>query len=755
MIILNRGSCMDEKDIKEKINSLLEKVNVLRYSDSQRAIECSNDTLQLCEQIGYTLGEKVAKLYMAHSYNNIGNYEEALDLVYNSLHYFIEEGFYDLQWLGYNLLGVIFFELGDTEKSMTSLDSAQTIALEIDLGKKYDDNASSKRATMLTLNNMAENYKYLKEYKEAFIYCEKAYKIDVRLGYSLSKGLTILSLGEIYYLLEDYEKSYNLAYKALWFLKYYNYSLAQGDNYKLIALTSWKQGNYVKADEYFYMAINLNEKEAIPNYKIDALISYYEYLKDRKRTTEALDLLVNACDLSIKYNLPEKVSEVSILLSTIYGDLGDYEASYKYTKLHYQYENKYIEAYNNNIIHGLNIKKKMQEIEKENNKIVENNKDLKIKSQSLQTIVEKISIISELGQKITSTLNVESILDILYSSIKNFMDLCYFCIGLYDEKNSIINYLDVIINGRKEKIPSSSIINNLSFSGNCIKSGQFIIINDISKEFPKYIDEKEYKEQLKININNQLNSLIFCPLIVNTKIIGVMTIQSKGKNTFTPYHIEMIKALSAYAAIAINNAIKSMELETEVTKTKGIQTELERLNEILLFLSENDSLTGIANRRKFDNYMNYVWNISIEERTSLSLLLIDIDYFKEYNDNFGHLEGDKCLSIVAGTLANLSKGKNFVARYGGDEFIIVLPNSSIDLATEFGENIRNKIKELNILHEFSKNANRVTLSIGISSVIPNKNISIDEFIRGADDALYNAKKCGRNRVSINRQCALD
>jgi len=738
---------MNDKDIRKKICALLEKANSLKYSNSKLTIEFSNDALRLCEKIGYTLGEKVAKSYMAHSYNSIGNYVKALDLVNDSLHYFLEEGFYDLQWWGYNLLGVIFYELGDIEKSMDFYDKAQTIAIEIDLGKRYDKNATSKRSKMLTLNNIAENYKLLKEYKKALIYCERAYNIDTQLDYSLSRGLTILSLGEIYYLLEDYDNAESIAYKALWYLKHYKYTLAEGDTYKLIAVTSWKKGNYTKADEYFYIAINLNEKESVPTYKIDALISYYEYLCYREKSTLALEVLINACNLSIKYNHPEKVSEISILLSIFYGNIADFESAFKYTKLHYQYEKVYIESYNKNILCSLNIKKKMQEVEKENNKIVEKIKNLKMKSQSLQILVEKISIISELGQKITSTLNEHSILDMLYSSIKNFMDLSYFCIGLYDEKNSMINFLDVIINGKKEQIPSLSISNKPSFAANCIASSEVIIINDISKEFPKYINEESYNNQLKLKYNTELNSLIFCPLIVNNKTIGVMTIQSKWKNAFTPYHIEMIKALSSYAAIAINNAIKSKELETEVTKTKAIQMKLEKLNGRLLSLSENDSLTGIPNRRKFDNYLNDVWNIGIRERTTISVLLIDIDYFKEYNDNFGHLEGDECLARVAETLANLNNGQHFVARYGGDEFVILLPRCSIESAIKFGEIIKSKMVEVNILHGFSKISSRVTLSIGVSSIIPSKNISINEFIRKVDTALYVAKKCGRNRIS--------
>ena len=97
---------MNEESIRKKIEVLLEKANLLKYSDSQSTIAILNDVLNLCEQIGYTLGEKVAKSYMAYAYHSIGNDEEALDLIYFSLNYFIKEGFCDLNWCGYNLLGI-------------------------------------------------------------------------------------------------------------------------------------------------------------------------------------------------------------------------------------------------------------------------------------------------------------------------------------------------------------------------------------------------------------------------------------------------------------------------------------------------------------------------------------------------------------------------------------------------------------------------------------------------------------------------
>ena len=115
---------MNDLSIREKISVLLEKASSLKYSEPQQTIKFSKKALLLSEKIGYTFGEKVAQSYMAYSYHSIGNDEKALDLIYISLDYFIKEGFCDLIWWGYNLLGIIFHELNDIEKSMDFFDKA-------------------------------------------------------------------------------------------------------------------------------------------------------------------------------------------------------------------------------------------------------------------------------------------------------------------------------------------------------------------------------------------------------------------------------------------------------------------------------------------------------------------------------------------------------------------------------------------------------------------------------------------------------
>ena len=128
------------------------------------------------------------------------------------------------------------------------------------------------------------------------------------------------------------------------------------------------------------------------------------------------------------------------------------------------------------------------------------------------------------------------------------------------------------------------------------------------------------------------------------------------------------------------------------------------------------------------------------------MIIFDIDCFKQYNDNYGHIDGDSCLISISKELSKSLVKDYFAARYGGDEFVIILPDTDIDQAKEYGENLRHNVERLALTHKFSKVKDIVTVTLGVSSVIPNSDISITEFIKQADTALYEAKKTGRNRT---------
>jgi len=182
----------------------------------------------------------------------------------------------------------------------------------------------------------------------------------------------------------------------------------------------------------------------------------------------------------------------------------------------------------------------------------------------------------------------------------------------------------------------------------------------------------------------------------------------------------------------------------DITEREKAQEDLLEANKRLEVLARIDGLTNVSNRRHFDELLHQEWGRLKRENGELALLLCDIDYFKDYNDTYGHLEGDQCLKDIAQTInSTLQRPSDMAARYGGDEFVIILPNTMLEGALHLAEDIRDNICRLHTRHK-TPVADHVTVTIGASSGFPGDALPEDKFIWLADKALYEAKMKGRN-----------
>ncbi|MCW9059040.1 MAG: diguanylate cyclase [Gammaproteobacteria bacterium] len=180
---------------------------------------------------------------------------------------------------------------------------------------------------------------------------------------------------------------------------------------------------------------------------------------------------------------------------------------------------------------------------------------------------------------------------------------------------------------------------------------------------------------------------------------------------------------------------------------REMNAQLAQSNRELHRLSSLDGLTGIANRRQFDDVLEREWQRSVRNDTPLSLILLDIDYFKPFNDRYGHQAGDDCLRMVARTLDRVvQRPTDLVARYGGEEFVVVLPDTNQAGAEAVARELLKEVRDLRITHEASKVTDHLTLSIGTTTRDSGQPESAADLVAAADQALYLAKEQGRNRV---------
>jgi diguanylate cyclase (GGDEF)-like protein len=191
---------------------------------------------------------------------------------------------------------------------------------------------------------------------------------------------------------------------------------------------------------------------------------------------------------------------------------------------------------------------------------------------------------------------------------------------------------------------------------------------------------------------------------------------------------------------------RSRERERELVR---VTEQLRQLNAELQALAVLDELTGVANRRFFNAILTQEWGRAMRDVLPLSLVLIDIDHFKYYNDHYGHPGGDECLRRVAGALKPMAKRPgDCVARYGGEEFAVILPHTATQGALAVAEQARARVQELALPHAASPVSGQVTLSLGVVTAVPERRTTPAMLVAAADQALYEAKRSGRNQVRV-------
>ena len=223
-------------------------------------------------------------------------------------------------------------------------------------------------------------------------------------------------------------------------------------------------------------------------------------------------------------------------------------------------------------------------------------------------------------------------------------------------------------------------------------------------------------------------SAIYVPLKFGPDIIGVLSVQSTAANAYDTPDVELLETCALYLAVRVHDARQ------------------ESVNRALQGLVSSDGLTGVANRRTFDERLVSEWARCVKAKTPLAIVFVDVDYFKAFNDSYGHIAGDACLQQVAQALGACVKRTNDVlARYGGEEFAAILPSTTLADAIIVAERMRSAVEAMHIDHDGST-LGRVSISVGVASVPATAGVEPMTVVKLADEAAYNAKEGGRNRV---------
>ncbi len=339
-------------------------------------------------------------------------------------------------------------------------------------------------------------------------------------------------------------------------------------------------------------------------------------------------------------------------------------------------------------------------------------------NQNLEKSLKELRTLYTISQALTASLDPEELCNKLSEVISENVPVSNFAILLREE------------GGQELKVKSASgfenndLVRQLSFtcdegiSGRVLREAKTLYVADTSSE-PVYLHYKGMK------LEN--GSFLCVPMVLKEEVLGVINFFRRDTYAFSEEEIFMLSMLASQMAIAVENA-------RLYAKTKE--------------LSLIDDLTKVFNRRHFQKILEMEFKRAKRFQRPLSLLMIDVDHFKSFNDRFGHLEGDRMLIEIARIFQSNLREVDTLARYGGEEFAVILPNTSLEDACKVGEKLKNFVEQMSELRERqSSPRHKITVSVGVAALSGSLE-SAESLLNRADRALYQAKTTGRNRVMV-------
>ena len=353
----------------------------------------------------------------------------------------------------------------------------------------------------------------------------------------------------------------------------------------------------------------------------------------------------------------------------------------------------------------------------QNKEKVELKKELVVLNKERRRLNRELSTLKLIISEINSTLDLDRVLDLIIHKGIQIVKAERGSVMLFDHKKEEL-YIKSSVRLSKKTVSAVRIKPGEGIAGWVFKEGKPLLVKEGGKD-PRF---KKFE-----NVDEELKSIISVPLKIKDQVIGVINVDNKRKGDFfNKDDLQLLSTFANQAAIAIQNA---------------------KLHQEIKQLAITDDLTGLYNFRYIKDRLEEEVKRAQRFKHLLALIMADIDHFKEFNDNYGHLAGNKVLQNIADILQLNVREVDIVGRFGGEEFIIILPEANKKEAHKIAERIRIKVEDYNFINKKNHPNEKVTLSLGVTSCFQ-ESITPQGLMYKVDQALYQAKRKGRNRVEV-------
>jgi diguanylate cyclase (GGDEF)-like protein len=351
---------------------------------------------------------------------------------------------------------------------------------------------------------------------------------------------------------------------------------------------------------------------------------------------------------------------------------------------------------------------------------------------------QQLELVSGIARSALEAEELGPVLGRVTEQLRDRFDFLLAVVYLIDQRSSRLDRQAVATRQALGREVPPTLSSNRGIVGRAVQLRRAQLVLDVRSD-PDYLQSIE-----------EVTSELAIPIRFQGRTLGVFNFENDRPQAFSEETVSLLEMITDQIAGVVHLAAVNRRLSELADELATANRRLQEMNRTLEELSTVDSLTGLSNRRQFDRALDLEWRRAIRGAAPLSLLFIDIDFFKRYNDSHGHLRGDAVLAEVASLLgAAFTRAGDLVARYGGEEFAALLPNTTIEAATELAEQARARVEARGIAHQGSDAARVVTVSVGVATTVPDAWRLPSALVERADRALYLAKASGRNCLRLS------
>lgn len=696
------------ESIIAKCNQINDQVENDDHITHREKLEKLEALLELLEPIDDDYSKARTKINYAYELLLIGDISKAHDLGLKAMN--LSRGFEDvsLDLKIFNILGRVHSQFG---RYALALDYYhQALRLTDDINQKLNYKSIIFNNIAIIYSDMGMREKAIDYYKEAFDLALKEYNIKARylIAYNIVDLLLDLNrLDEVPYYFEIMKECLN-AKRDLKGL----YHIVLSKYLRILSLNS-------EAENELNIAEMLFEEDQDAAGLNDVRFERVKQLSQNKMYREAFDL----CQSVIKNS--EKIEDHEILREALKTSC-ELAELLELSKEGFESYRKLVE-YDEQLLHNIYEASIFQLSEKTEVELVQRIHD------NNELLFENMRFIHEVSKDISKEQDYDALIKLIIQKLISFISCDAIVIALYDEQKGLITRRTMYHDDEITFSYDIEVSNKSSLAAWTIRNKKEVYTNLYSQ-----LKLNDF-ESLDVNFPEIVvpyESVFYLPLINDNEVIGVFSLQKYERNGFNHYELEMIRVFSSYISIAITNALKSEQMHV--------------LNKTLEEISRRDGLSELLNRNALNEDIIKILNHVLISHAHVATILCDIDFFKEYNDKYGHLEGDVVLKKISKIIQNEAIAFTpYIYRFGGDEFLIILNETNYSEIKTLTSNILLGVRQLGIPNKDVGVDNVITVSVGAALFENyNPNLNEDLLLKSADNALYASKRIGRNQTHI-------